>query len=474
MDKKIIIIGLDGVDFRYITPLLKENKLPNTKKIIERGFCAKFESCQVPLTSPAWATILTGRTPLTHKILDVVSLDKNYNFEITHSKGIDEKYFWEYLSEQGVKSLVINVPMVYPAREVKNAKIISGFDAPLNGKSFCAPSNYLEKLKEKGIIYDWHKFQYKLCQLEDIKKHFDKFKEGMWRQYNTVIKIAKIEEWNCLFTVFQFTDWIIHKTKCPFMINKTYIELDKIIGCFLKEFTNANFFILSDHGSSSAHYRVSINKILFDLGLLVTKKELINEDIIFSGARRKFNNRKVAVFISKIYQALPNKFKRAISEFLYKRYPHLRLKRECIDIKKSKAFYIGFGSIYINSKWNFSKGRVEEKEAVEIKEKIKEAFKNIKTSKNQEIIEVFELPKKSKVFNYTNQAFPDLLIRANLPGYYLTDIGFSGQVIEKVEKEIGVHFKIGIFLGAGPFIPKIEKKIESSISRFRSNFVYSI
>jgi len=460
-DKKTIIIGIDGADFRYIDSLIEEKKVPNIEEIIKEGFSAEFNSSEVPFTSQAWANIITGRDPGEHWVYDTRTIDKDYKEKISHSQGLPVSYFWDYLSEKGKRTIVVNVPMVYPAKKC-NGIVISGFDAPLESEEFSYPRHYLEKKD-----YNLPELQKELSQIEDVEKEISKFKEGVWTQYAQIKKIMEKENWDCFFSVFHFVDWVSHKTRNKNVIEKIYIEIDKVLGEIKKEYPKVNFFILSDHGNSPAFYRFSVNKLLFDLGLLKIKKALIDEKIIYSGLEKAVKNKKIANFCQKIYRNFPCFLKKTISGYLFKKYPHLLLRAGKINFEKTKAFYFGLGSIYVNSRKKFSKGNLIEKEAAEIKEMLKSNFEKIKDKKGRKIIECFEpihiwrVNKKNNIY-----VLPDLLIRANIPGYYIKDIGFSGNLLEKIEKNIGVHFKTGILIGAGPDIPNIKERMKANLIDF--------
>ena len=63
MAPKFIVIGLDGADFSYIDPLIKEGMLPHIARLLKDGTSAKLRSTHVPFTATAWSTLLTGRNP---------------------------------------------------------------------------------------------------------------------------------------------------------------------------------------------------------------------------------------------------------------------------------------------------------------------------------------------------------------------------------------------------------------------------
>ena len=72
IDRKIVVLGLDGLSWKIAEPLLAEGKLPNLEKLIQQGVRAKIID-EPPLDSPKiWTTIATGRSPHAHGIQERV------------------------------------------------------------------------------------------------------------------------------------------------------------------------------------------------------------------------------------------------------------------------------------------------------------------------------------------------------------------------------------------------------------------
>ncbi|MEM1250027.1 MAG: alkaline phosphatase family protein [Acidobacteriota bacterium] len=68
--KKVLLIGLDGGDWKVMDPLLRAGKLPNLESLIEQGSAADFESLEPTYSPVIWTTIAAGTRPTDHRILD--------------------------------------------------------------------------------------------------------------------------------------------------------------------------------------------------------------------------------------------------------------------------------------------------------------------------------------------------------------------------------------------------------------------
>lgn len=119
-ERKVIILGIDGMDPRICKKFLDEGKLPNIQKLLARG-AAREDLMMlggVPtITPPMWTTLSTGAYPMTHGITcywntagnDIGRLENNYN-----SAKVKAQQLWEVTAKAGKKTLVWTWPCSWP------------------------------------------------------------------------------------------------------------------------------------------------------------------------------------------------------------------------------------------------------------------------------------------------------------------------------------------------------------------------
>lgn len=69
--RKILVLGIDGMDQHTTKRLLDEGKLPNIKEFLERGSAREnldMLGALPTITPPCWTTLATGAYPATHGI----------------------------------------------------------------------------------------------------------------------------------------------------------------------------------------------------------------------------------------------------------------------------------------------------------------------------------------------------------------------------------------------------------------------
>ena len=72
MNRKLLVIGLDGATFNLILPWVREGKLPNIKKIMNDGIHTGLMSTKPPMTCPAWPAFMTGKNPGKFGVCDFI------------------------------------------------------------------------------------------------------------------------------------------------------------------------------------------------------------------------------------------------------------------------------------------------------------------------------------------------------------------------------------------------------------------
>ncbi len=146
--KKVIVIGLDGMDPRLSSAMMKAGQLPNLQKLSASGGFSSLGTSTPPQSPVAWATFINGAGPGSHGIFDFIhrhpeeqcapfysaseTLPGKGGWEIgDHRLQLDfppfnhtppetvlrrqGTPFWDYLDAAGVPSTFYDLPSNYPA-----------------------------------------------------------------------------------------------------------------------------------------------------------------------------------------------------------------------------------------------------------------------------------------------------------------------------------------------------------------------
>ena len=64
-DPRIVVIGIDGADWKLIDALVAEGRMPNLAGLRERGTSGPIQTLiDFPLSPVIWTSVVTGKTPV--------------------------------------------------------------------------------------------------------------------------------------------------------------------------------------------------------------------------------------------------------------------------------------------------------------------------------------------------------------------------------------------------------------------------
>ncbi len=85
--KKLIFLGLDGLDPELTERWMAEGKLPNLARLREQGSYQRLRTTFPALSPVAWSTFATGVNPAKHNIFDFLNRDlRSYAPELSSAK----------------------------------------------------------------------------------------------------------------------------------------------------------------------------------------------------------------------------------------------------------------------------------------------------------------------------------------------------------------------------------------------------
>jgi len=281
--KKLIIIGIDGMDREYINKNL--NSLPTFKSIKEKENEFLSHSVFPPDSDTAWATIYTGLDPSEHGLVDFVDPINRYKTNFKESEYSNLKYFknntfWDKLSENGYRVGALFPHMAYPLWN-------------LNG--FMINYNNVGEIEFSGNLRGKYEKKYKIPILKRLPRTKHEYKSYLLKKTEILInefrifnKIIENEEFDLLFFYSSALDTLMHLfwNYCDVddptypgenIFQDTILNLHKIYDTKIAEILNSinsdtSVIILSDHGHFRRPTKIfNINEILHKHGYIKSK-----------------------------------------------------------------------------------------------------------------------------------------------------------------------------------------------------------
>ena len=442
---KLIIIGIDGATFDLFGPWVNQGELPNIKKLIEEGVHGRLESCQPPVTAPAWKCFSTGKNPAKLGIFWWRRIDVEKREVIGADPYlVDSKEFWDYIGRAGYKSVILGIPLTYPKKEMVNTILISG-------GPFAEVDNYTYPPELKTELEN--KFNYKLHPNSNFSEKTEEVLNELLELINLRFEAAKYlldkENPDLLNVTCFYINALQHFCWNEEPIREAWKFIDKKIGELIREVNeDFNVIIMSDHGISEIKREFYINTWLMkesylkiEEGAAIRFKLKINEII-----------KKHPKLISLIRHFIPKSIKQSINiqEVPCKMPSEFEKK---INWEKSTAIATAQGPLYLNVPQH-------DKRYEKIREEIAEKLKNLTDPITRKRV-IRKVYKKEEIYDgqYLDIA-PDLVLESE-PEYWIREgligknniFGYSG--IWKA-----TNFREGIFIAHGPDI-KQGVKIEN-------------
>ena len=150
-DKKMVILGFDGMDPGLLQKYLADGKLPHIAALAAQGGFSPLQTTHSPESPTAWASFATGVNAGKHNIYDFLVRDTTtylpdlgmvtrtppkflFNYfpiskpKLTSIRGGTS--FWVTAGNAGVRSDILTVPVTFPPEDVAHGFMLSGLPLP--------------------------------------------------------------------------------------------------------------------------------------------------------------------------------------------------------------------------------------------------------------------------------------------------------------------------------------------------------
>lgn len=148
--RRVVVIGLDcGTPQLLFDDLAAET--PNIHALMARGMFGDLASITPPITVPAWACAMTGRTPGQLGIYGFRNRkDHTYDgLSIAHSGSIKEPAVWDLLGQRGMRSVLIGVPPSFPPPTEFPGWRVGCFLTPPSAERYAYPQEVEVEIEEE-------------------------------------------------------------------------------------------------------------------------------------------------------------------------------------------------------------------------------------------------------------------------------------------------------------------------------------
>jgi predicted AlkP superfamily phosphohydrolase/phosphomutase len=146
--KRVVILGLDGLDHGLTQKMLEEGKLPHLATLSQQGCFKPLGSTLPPISPVAWSSFQTGVNPGKHNIFDFLTPDLRtyqpklssveirpprrslrlgkYRFPLGRADVRllrKSRPFWNVLSDHGIFNCILRVPITFPPEKLRGVQL---------------------------------------------------------------------------------------------------------------------------------------------------------------------------------------------------------------------------------------------------------------------------------------------------------------------------------------------------------------
>jgi predicted AlkP superfamily phosphohydrolase/phosphomutase len=282
--KRTLVIGLDGVPHSLLTRLAAEGVMPNAARLLLLGHLSKMKVTLPEISAVSWPSFMTGVNPGTHGVFGFVDLKPgSYDVRFPGFRDLKVPTMWDRLGKRGKRSVVINQPSTYPAREIPGV-LVSGFVA-ISLKKAVWPPAALAPLEKMGYEIDVDTARargdhaYLIGALDSTLEGRRRAVDHFWKEPWDLLEVVVTGTDRLHHYLWDALDDASHQYHGAFL--DYYRKVDSFVGELAARFATDSgrseegegLFLLSDHGFTGIVQEVRVARWLTENGYLSFGKE---------------------------------------------------------------------------------------------------------------------------------------------------------------------------------------------------------
>lgn len=263
MDRKVAVIGLDGMAWHILDKLFEYGAMPTLKRFVRDSLRGVLESTIPPTTPPAWTSIASGVNPGKHGVFNFLTPPaRDDGQRILTSNDVAYPRLHEMVALKGLKSVCVNQPLTYPIFKLKNTRVVSDWMSP-------TLSHYPKLLDGYAEMFAPY-FSKWAGGFDSVDDFLYKLSERAAERVTAVNAMIEELDWTLLWVVYSEPDQIFHRCYDAALDGKEPVlrifeKLDETIK--KAEQVSDLVVVTSDHGFAKYRYAVYVNSFLHNLGL---------------------------------------------------------------------------------------------------------------------------------------------------------------------------------------------------------------
>jgi predicted AlkP superfamily phosphohydrolase/phosphomutase len=282
----MMIIGLDCAAPKILFDDMR-SELPVISGLMERGVWGELESCDPPITVPAWSCMMSSKDPGTLGFYGFRNRkDHSYDgMTFATNEKMKHDRVWDILSRDGRHVVVLGVPMTFPPRQV-NGEMVSCFLAPSTESRYTYPEELRDEISKTVGEYMVDVPNFRTDEKERIMRDINEMTK---RRFELARHLRDTRDWDFLMMVEMGTDRLHHGfwrfydhthpdyqpgTRWEGEFRAYYRYVDSEVGRLIDGLDDDTaVMVVSDHGAQSMVGGIQVNEWLRREGYLALAEE---------------------------------------------------------------------------------------------------------------------------------------------------------------------------------------------------------
>ena len=281
--RKVVVLGLDAADFEFLDPWRAAGDLPVMDGLLREGASGPLRSTDPPVSSPAWATFMTGLEPGAHGLYDFVMEDPaTHRPLLARHDLIRGRRLWDVVGAAGKRTTVVNLPISWPPPSFPGS-MVTGMLTPERTDRFTHPPELGARIRKEIPGYR--------CDLDvrlksdpvRLRSHLDELARMNAAAMRLLAKEAPADLFVGIFTTTDRAKHLFWPER-ETVVRGHYRTVDGLLGEVLGDLgPDPLVILLSDHGFHGIRVKFYFNRWLQEQGWLATRPRAKDEPAPDSG-----------------------------------------------------------------------------------------------------------------------------------------------------------------------------------------------
>jgi predicted AlkP superfamily phosphohydrolase/phosphomutase len=285
-NRKMLVIGLDGAPPELVFEKYR-NELPHINQLMQNSVWGKLQSCDPPITVPAWTAMMSSQDPGQLGCYGFRNrVDCGYEkMRVATSCAVNAPRVWDILSRAGKQVVVIGVPQTYPVNAV-NGVMVSCFLTPSTQNAYTYPQALQHEI---AALVGEYMPDVRNFRTNDKDRLLGQIYEMTEKRFRLVRHLLRTQPWDFFMFVEMGADRLHHgfwKFSDPAhpkyeagnrfenSLRDYYRYFDHRIGQLLNLLDGDTVVcLLSDHGAQKMAGSICLNEWLIANGYLALKRK---------------------------------------------------------------------------------------------------------------------------------------------------------------------------------------------------------